>query len=87
VTASSEPMLAAGPAARDELAVGEIEDIRRRFAREGQLAAEAWIAFRESFANVLKTHAAIRADDRAGVAAFGASWAHLLRGLHEEGPR
>jgi hypothetical protein len=87
MTASGEPMLAAGPAARDELQVGEVEDIRRRFAREGQLAAEAWVAFRESFANVLKLHAEIRADDEAAVAAFGASWAQLLRGIHEEGPR
>jgi hypothetical protein len=87
MTASSEPMLAAGPAARDELSTGEVEDVRRRFAREGQLAAEAWVAFRESFANVLKVHAEIRADDEAAVAAFGVSWSQLLRGLHEEGPR
>jgi hypothetical protein len=87
VTASGEPMLAAGPAARDEFPAGEVEDVRRRFAREGQLAAEAWIAFRESFANVLKVHAEIRADDEAAVAAFGVSWSRLLREIHEEGSR
>lgn len=87
MTASSEPMLAAGPAARDELSAGEIEDIRRRFAREGQLAAEAWFPFRKTFANVTNTHSEIPADVDALVAAYRVSFSRLLRELHEEGPR
>ena len=83
MTASDEPMLAAGPAAREEVPAWEAEEIRRRFGREGKLAGEAWSAFRAEFGKVRQSDIHYSAAMRA----FAASWTELLREIHTEESR